>query len=415
MIPSRAVAVTLGVLLSAAVLAGCGSGSPQAPADASLLDGGAASDAPGADAGPDGLVPAAIPLAACGPMYTATVTLGGSQSFVMITDTGSSTTAVAAAGCTACASDGITPLYQPGPSAVDRQRTASSSYLSTPPTNWSGEVYGDTVGLTGAPVAPTVDLAAITAESNFFAMLPCSTQPFQGILGLGPSDLLVAGTNSYLDRVVAEAGTPDVFATRLCPSAGTLWIGGYDPAVLTAPVQFTPMNPSGSGSHYYSLTVAEVQVGGASLGLPSSAYGPGFVDSGSTAFFLTSQVFSAVTAALNGSTPFRDVFGDAAAFFDMNSYGCVSVAHSQAELDSQLPTLTVTLGTDAPIAVESAATESYLMAIDDGAGGVLYCPGILEAPAGFDLFDLGAPILRGKVTVYDRELQRIGFGPAPCS
>ena len=77
----------------------------------------------------------AVPLQMCLPLVPgASVSVGGS-SFEMIVDTGSSSLGVAGQGCTNC---NVTPVYQPGASAVDQKQTANSQFGSG---SWSGESY----------------------------------------------------------------------------------------------------------------------------------------------------------------------------------------------------------------------------------------------------------------------------------
>ena len=47
---------------------------------------------------------------------------------------------------------------------------------------------------------------------------------YQGIFGLGPSDLLEPGTTSYLDAV-KTAGVSNAMSFELCDDHGTRWLG----------------------------------------------------------------------------------------------------------------------------------------------------------------------------------------------
>ena len=384
--------------------------------DASLAGpdaGEADAEAAGPDAStPDGSPPAAIALTGCAPSYTTTVRLA-SQQLTMMIDTGSTSLVVASAACPDCVSAGIKPLYTPGSLAVDEQKTAQSGYASVPPVGWTAEVWQDTVSVAGVKPSVRVDLAAVTSfQGPIFQLAPCGQKnAYQGILGLGPATLAVAGTTGYLDQLAATGAMPDLFAVQLCKSGGNLWVGGFDSSFAQADVQFTPMLKTGTAGRFYGVTVSDMKVGGAALGLPASVFGSGFVDTGSTAFFLPAQVYAAVTAAITSDPTFAQLFGDKT-FFD--DYSCTSVAKTKAELDAALPRLTVVLGPGPTITLDSPATESYLEGFDDGTGGVSYCPGIQKSPASSVKFDLGAPIMRGKLTVFDRAGQRIGFAPARC-
>ena len=76
--------------------------------------------------------------------YTLSLQIG-SQSFTEIVDTGSTSTGVAATGCTGCR---VTPLYTPDTAAVDLMMTASTQYADG--SGWSGEIYKDAATITGA-------------------------------------------------------------------------------------------------------------------------------------------------------------------------------------------------------------------------------------------------------------------------
>jgi hypothetical protein len=283
-------------------------------------------------------------------------------------------------------------------------------YASVPPTGWSGEVYADSALIVGAPFAAPIDLVAIDTQSNFFTNQLCHANGYQGILGLGRGSVAFAGTTDYPDAL-ADAGMPDVLTFALCDSSGTLWLGGPP----DASVQYTPMT---SEPHFYTLTVSGGLVGDAGLlgdaGQPLQAqdWGGGFVDTGGTALWLPSVPFNAVIAALGQSAAFQATFGDPATFF-LPGTPCRIVARTTAELDAMLPTLTLLLGDDGGVAVQSSATQSYLRPQTTGC----YLPALYEmtgSRGALPPIELGAPFLRGKTVVIDRARQRIGFGPATC-
>src|SRR3989442_1087142 len=140
-------------VLLLAILAACNS-SPAATAPD------ATPDAPSLPAGVT-----AVALTGCGPFFAGTLSLGASP-FRLTIDTGSSTLGVASASCTTCSADGVTPLYSPGPTAVDQHQTAASTFGDGQ--MWSGEIFQDVVQADPGAAA-TVDLVAIATESNFFA------------------------------------------------------------------------------------------------------------------------------------------------------------------------------------------------------------------------------------------------------
>jgi hypothetical protein len=366
--------------------------------DGGLPDGGLPDSGPPEDAG---RWPVQIPLEGCGVDYTATVVVGGTQSFTFVLDTGSTTTAVAGSTCQSCIDGGVTPLYAPGTSATDKHKTALSAYADT--SSWKGEIYQDTVTI-GATPPVAVDFADIETQVNFFAYLDyyCRAS-ISGILGFGPSPLLVSGTTSYLDQVV-DAGMPDVFSFRLCPSGGTLWLGGFDAQFVP---QYTPM----STNELYTVVLSSIDVGGQSLGLPASDFGGAFVDTGGQAFWLPPTAFDAVVNALGNDANFTSLLGDAKTFFSPSTY-CVYLSQSAAELDAMLPPLTLTFGSG--ITLQSPATSSYLYELPGcGYTPAMYTRGSVPGSR-LPNIELGAPILKNKVVVIDRAQQRIGFVDAPC-
>ncbi len=118
--------------------------------------------------------------------YTAQVIVGGTQTFGMDVDTGSTTLGVAGAKCTSC---GVTPEYTPGTSATDQKKTAKAVYGSG---QWTGEIYSDTVALMGDTTPVTMKFADISSQTDFFQ----AGAGQEGIIGMGPADLELAGTDS---------------------------------------------------------------------------------------------------------------------------------------------------------------------------------------------------------------------------
>lgn len=407
----RTTLVRAGVLHASTLLAACSTASvsPSAmPIEADAATEAVALPDGGSEAGPK-----AIALGGCGVGPTVKVTLGGTQSFTMLIDTGSATTGVASASCDGCKQAGLAPLYRPEAGAMDRHRTASATYASVPPVGWSGEVYGETLAMKASEVpGARVDLVSIDAETGFFDNEYCGENAYQGILGLGRSAVALPGTSGYLDDL-AHAGSPDVFAFRLCPSGGQMWLGGFDSKLTPA---YTPMT---SDKSFYTVILSDLKIDETSLGLPPTAYGRAFVDTGGSALWLPHDAFGAATGAIGKSAKFAELFGAAASFFRVDNDLCTPVTASKAELDAALPPLTLVFGSggaDGAVSVPSPATESYLHAVDDGFGTVCYRPALFEMSGRGKLppVELGASILQGKLVVVDRANARIGFASAPC-
>jgi hypothetical protein len=399
---------------AAATLIACAAREPEASHayDDARADGGDASSS--ADAAPATMSPTlptattAIPLTGCSPFYTASVTIGGTQTFQLAVDSASTTLAVAGAACADCADAGIAPRYAPGSAATDTKVSASSTY-NVGDIGWSGEVYADGVSVGG--VAAKTKLAMMQSANGLFTTgWPCPMG--EGILGLGTVAVERPGTNGYFDEAVA-AGTPNVFAIELCKSHGNLWLGGWDPSFALAPPKFTPIIPN----DFYSVHLADVKVSGASVSVAASAYGNGTVmlDTGGPMFDLTTPVFDAVTAALAADPTFAKLIGDASWFTTATT--CLSLPQTRAELDAMLPKLSLVLGTTDQIEMQATATTSYLIGYDSG-GKTVWCPGISPLPPslGWDVVgDMGGAILQSNIIVFDRANQRLGFAPhAQC-
>jgi hypothetical protein len=446
------------LLLLAPVTAACGgsTGSPDVgKGDASpdvgelLLDLDAGKDATNADqsapveasastdAGTDaasGLT--AVPLVSCVPSeYLASVSIGGTQTFRLAIDTGSTTLGVASSKCTDCA---VSPEYTPGTSATDENKTADSQYGTG---DWSGEIYQDTVRAGSGPSAPDT-LVAIDSQSQFFQPgVRCGTGAGpDGILGLGPTGAALAGTQGFFDALVSDAHVPDIFATELCDGSGTLWLGGYDPSFTTAAPQYTPLVP-GVDAYYYAVTLTSITVAGTSVPVASGQYTDSIVDTGTSVFILPTSAYDTVTTTIGANAAFRQIFGfggpgpvdasagdgstaeggmaDAAvdsgngASWFANPENCVALSQTKAELDAMLPPLTLVFGSNPPVSVQAAPTESYLVSYEGE-----WCPALYAMTPGpsFPLASImGSPVLRSNVVIFDRANSRIGFAPhTPC-
>jgi hypothetical protein len=310
-----------------------GDGGPTLGADAA-----SDADAPG-DSGVGSLV--AIPLTACVPnVYSAEMTLGGSQDFELLFDTGSTTLAVAALGCSSCMAADVATLYTPGPTAVDEKVTATSMYGAIDPSGWTGEIYEDWVGAGPSPDLARVKLVAIGQESQFLVGRCGQEGTPEGVLGFATSAIETTGTNGFFDEVVAGGKVPDVFATRMCPTGGTLWLGGYDPSFATAAPVYTPMVPPGG---WYTVDLESIGVLGTTIPVPTGSYTATMLDTGSSGSSLSPATFSALTSAITASPAFSGIFGTAASSFFSGS-SCVTLSQTKAELDAALPPLTLTFG-----------------------------------------------------------------------
>jgi hypothetical protein len=363
-----------------------------------LPDAGGAADAGMAiDAGPRIV---AVPLSGSAPLYLATVTFGGAQNLQLALDTGSTSAAVASVDCVACRTAGVSPLFMSDAGSFDTGIHVGATFGGGSGGQWSGEVLIDSLQVGAAPPVQ-MGFVAITSQEGFF--VPNSGE---GILGLGPSDLLLRGTSSVLDKLV-EQGLADIFALQMCSNGGTLWFGGFD-AAATGPPQYAPMLPHAPGSlssRAYALNVAAVAFDGTTFDSADAGYGPGIVDTGGDIFLLPKPMFYPLAAAIGANETFKAYFpGGATWLGDVGN--CVAVERSPEELDAVLPALTVVLGSNPGTSLSVRATDGYLLWYTDS-GKNYYCPGV--AWADFPFFDIGGDLLRGFITIFDRTERRIGF------
>jgi hypothetical protein len=264
--------------------------------------------------------------------------------------------------------------------------------------------------------------ASITTQTGFFqAGSTCGTSgSYEGIMGFDRATAAVGETNAFFDQFVAAKGIPDIFATQLCDSGGTLWLGGYATSATTASPQYTPFTTDIYSSYYYTVGLQSIAVGGTSVTVtvPSGAFTDTVLDTGTSAIVLPTAAVSSLTTAIAASQGFQQLFGgDAGGNFFTSQTPCASANPTKAEIDAALPPLTFTFGTGSTaIHVQALATESYLMPYP----GLGWC-------SSFDAMDpsattfpfagiLGSPFLRSNVVIFDRQGSRAGFAPhTPCT
>jgi Eukaryotic aspartyl protease len=415
----------VGIGLGAILVAGCGSSwSHETDDGGPSPDGRGAMDSTAKDATDDeslhpGLV--TVPLsgvAGCSD-YTAHVAIGPVAQFELTVDTGSTTLAVAGVSCTDCLE--VSPRYGPGSSAVDEHQSASASYAGG--WAWTGEIYEDSVSM-GTPSASTrVKLAAIDRLTGdyFDFVIPPACGPSgtvyssQGTIGLAPGSDAVNGTNGFFDQFLAAYGGQNVFATELCDTGGTLWLGGYDATEIVAAPQYTSLSASACDIVAYAVDLEQVAVEGTFVPVPTSGYPETVVDTGTSTLVLQPEAFSSVTGAIAASAGFQAVFGSLGAHFFSSRRNCVTLTQTQADLDATLPSMTLVFGKTDSISVSASATESYLFSPEPGR----WCPALYSSVPTADTFPfaavVGATMMRSSVVIFDRGRSRLGFAPhKPC-
>ncbi len=351
--------------------------------------------------------PPAITLTGCPEIgYTAPFTIGG-HAFDLSVDTGSSTVAIASVACAGCGP--VSPRYAPGPTAVDQLTGVQVVYGDG--RSWAGEIFEDDVRLDDVGLAGRMPVVAVVSQDGgFFGSFACSAgQPAvapQGIAGFGPDSLAAPGTRSVASELPAF-GLGDAFAVELCTNGGKLWLGGYDASAATAPAVYAPLAPS----KFYAVGVVDIQVDGRSLGFGPETFDAGPVDTGTTALLVPPAVYGPLTAAIAAAPAFQASFGGAGWF---SGSACSAPQArpppSAADLDRNLPSLTLVIATDGgTAALTLGPTESYLLPYAAG-GTTYYCPALAQAPSGATTI-LGVAAMRAYVVVFDPANGRIGFAP----
>jgi hypothetical protein len=329
-------------------------------------------------------------------LYAAPLTIGG-QTFTVQVDTGSTTAAVAGSNCASCF---VTPAYTPGATAKDTGQTGSTTYGDG--SMWSGEIFADTANVATSPDVQ-LDFVSITSQTMYF-----QGNAYQGILGLGPSDLLDPHTTSFATQTFAK-GLDAELAFELCGNSGTMFIGGFDDTLAASAPTFTAMLPIGStgANGFYAVELASLGLGSAAFATGSAAGTP-IVDTGTSLTYLPTGAFNALVSALNASPGFTTLFAGQ----QIAAEGCVTQAGVTDDMvDAMVPALTVSFAGNSGV-VSLAPSRTFLTASGVTAGQ--YCltfddAGSLGAPASFSV--LGDSFMSGALTVFDIANNRVGFAP----
>ncbi len=404
-------------LVAAAVLGlpGCSTtpvvtGAPTPDAEAAFESG---TDAGGDSAGdsPDSQVPpVAVPLTGCASVgYGAPVTIGG-QTFQLSVDTGSTDMGVALTTCSDC---GVSPEYAaPGGSCSGSAMSDFGGGSMT--SGWTAKVCAADVQVGSEKPTVSMAFAGITTQTNFFISYDCAGTASEGILGLGPIDLDTIGTtkdDAYFTALV-QKGVPDTLALLLCSTKGVLWFGGYDATYAAGPPEFTPMSMSASWAvNLLSIGVGMHDVGGAdSLSL---------IDTGTWGFYMPTEAYNALVAALGTDSGAASVFGAGALdanFFQGNFFSGTCVAplggQSQAQINAALPPMTLTLPklSGGSFTLSLPATQSYLAPFRVK-GSLEYCSAIADNAMIGNVTILGNAVLQAYITILDEGSRQVGFAP----
>jgi hypothetical protein len=354
-----------------------------------------------------------------GAFYTPTLTTEGA-SFLLDLDTGSTVTGIAGSGCSSCS--GLSPLYAPGSGATNTGQPGYAEYADM--SGWSGEIYSDTVGLKDGTPNVTLNLVDITSQSTGSDAFFASNNEYQGILGMGPDALLygcsvstgsgsACAATAYMDKITA-AGVTDKIGIEMCPTDGTLWLGGVDTSHAASALQYTPLVTSGSNSVFYDVNMTAMGFGSTDLGATASTLLDPIVDTGTSLFYIPSATETALISGINSNSAFHTLFPGQTLTDPTNSSsntaGCVMAAATTTDalVDQMMPPLTMTFSgtTSGSITISAAPLASYFEDI----GGGQYCLLIMGGGDGGNVI-MGDVFLRGFVTEIDLVSNQVGFAP----
>lgn len=343
-------------------------------------------------------VGAALPLKTPdGSFYTADLMING-VGYALDLDTGSSSTGIAATACTGCP---VTPKYTPGTGAMDVGKKVTTQYGDG--SGWSGEVYSDTVTLGGSTPSISLAFVAISAQQHGFF----SDNSYQGIFGLGPKENLEPGTTDYLD-VAGAAGLAQIMGFEFCDGGGTMWLGGVDESHGEGALKYAQLIPVNTNNPFYAIDVTDMGMAGTSLGFGASSFQKPILDTGTSLFYMPTEVETAMLANINASAGFKALFPSQTLSENNCAQGATTVTAEM--VDAMLPKMSMTVtGVDgSPITIEVAPMASYLYGGDPGQ----VCFAFSDGGTGQNYFGvMGDTLMRAFLTEIDLVNQRVGLAP----
>ena len=337
--------------------------------------------------------------------YSAPVNVGG-QALLAIADTGSTSFGVVSTKCTDC---DTSKGYKPGTSSKDDGVQIEADYGQG---SWKGELTNDAVSFAGGPSA-NIAFGAIYDQTDWISGNGCdltASKPGapinQGIMGLAGPQLLLDGTDSWVEQTNSSFAYPAI-TFGLCDQNGAIYVGGYPQDNAASSLIFTPM-ASATESPYIAVAMEGMLVGKTDIGATLNSLGYSIVDTGTTAIILPPDAYAAAASAISDATQ-GAITQD---FFDHGS--CVSLQDiSLSDLNSQTPSLTFNFynaaNSSAVNTLEVPASNSYLLVQSDGNGGLIVCPDLVNSGSKNPQTLLGNTIMRGFLTIFDYGKQQVGF------
>ncbi|XP_029649818.1 beta-secretase 1 isoform X2 [Octopus sinensis] len=335
------------------------------------------------------------------------------QKMNILIDTGSSNFAIAATP-----NDLITKYFHKEESSTYK---SSSTEVEVSYTQgfWKGSLGTDLVTLADLTnLTVTANIACITESKNFFI----NGSGWQGILGLAYPEIARpdSSVQPFFDILVQQTGIPNLFSIQLCGSVtnrehletgGTLVLGNIDESMYQGPMYFTPIQKE----RYYEVLITDLQIDGVSLGLDCKEYNfdKTIVDSGTTNLRLPNTVFQAVVSELKqrvvlDNQPPPDLFWE----------GKDMLCPKDSKFPfHQFPTITIALATGNNSEFHLIVSpRQYLRAIGDASVSQTekedcFKFAITKSDSGAVI---GAVIMEGYYTVFDRSNKTIGFAETTC-
>lgn len=251
---------------------------------------------------------------------------------------------------------------------------------------------------------------------------PFSQFRFDGIIGLGLSNLAVSPEFSFLHNLAKAESTSSLFGVYLTDSdtgAGSeITFGGYNEARIQGNVSWVPVARSDMG--YWQVEIVALRVGGKRLSVCKSGC-HGIMDSGTSHLGIPGsheqKLGTMLTVPANG---LADCKSANAPLLEFELVGGLTLALRPQDYMRQLPLEgSVTLGAAGVTMPGYGSSEPVKedRSTSDDAESEFWCrpkvmPVNMPEPMGPNLFLLGEPVLRRYYTTFDWEAKRIGFGVA---
>jgi len=356
----------------------------------------------------------------------------GTQYFEVIVDSGSSTFAVAASSESGVCSTYYTPS---GDASCDGKAISNEYGTPSTPTGWSGKVCsGAKVELAGQSAgSPT--FAGILSQNKFLnncdGVNGLSAVNNQGIVGFAYSGLISSDEpfTPLFDSVVSASNIANVFAMQCCgwtgsnaAGTGTLTLGGYDSALHSGELTYTPItmelyycvemtspaassspssSPSNPDDNYYygyedgykqffdkRFKVNETQTS-ASRQLSEMADCGTIIDSGTSALVFTESIYQAISSKIESAASSAGISLNCVTKDDLKHLPCVTLEFNGGVTLSVPPALYFQ-----PSPGSSQGCHEFLISSTSQPPNII-----------------GQAMMEAYYTVFDRENKQIGFAP----